>query len=93
MISNFISGHDFTNINYLVINALKRGTNNVVASLHSESVDFRNSSGSFATFRLSPILSQQLGRRSPLGLFLIIKIAELLPAAVLHDVGSADVLD
>jgi hypothetical protein len=49
MISNFISGHDFNNINYLVIKARKRGTNNVVASLHSEPVDFRKSSGSFAT--------------------------------------------
>jgi hypothetical protein len=57
MISNFISRHDFNNINYLVIKARKRGTNNVVASLHSEPVDFRNSSGSFATFAAIRLVS------------------------------------
>jgi hypothetical protein len=49
-LSLFYSSHDFNNVNYLVIKARKRGTNNVVASLHSQSTDFRNSSGDLATF-------------------------------------------
>jgi hypothetical protein len=31
----FYIGHHFNNVDYLVITARKRGTNNVVASLHS----------------------------------------------------------
>jgi hypothetical protein len=37
--------------------------------------------------------TQQFGRRSPAGLFLVIDVSELLPGAVLHDEGGADVLD
>ena len=39
------------------------------------------------------VFIEQLGRLSSAGLFLVIEIAELLPAVVLHDEGGADVLD
>jgi hypothetical protein len=39
------------------------------------------------------VFGEQLGRRASAGLFLVIKIAELLAAAVLHDKGGARLLD
>ena len=39
------------------------------------------------------VLREQLGRRSPPWLILVIEIPKLLPAAVLHNVGSTDILN
>jgi hypothetical protein len=39
------------------------------------------------------ITRQQLRRRAPAGLFLVIDLGQLLSGAVCHDEGSIDVLD
>jgi hypothetical protein len=60
MMRSFISRSHFNNINYLVIKARKRGTNNVVAP-----VDFRNSSSGFATLAAIRRASSAKSRRRP----------------------------
>jgi hypothetical protein len=47
----------------------------------------------FAAIRRASSLVSNLGAHSPLRFILIIDIRELLPVAVLHDEGGANILD